>query len=163
MTAPKYTFALVIGMLLFSCTDEKSRTTVEDVTLEDIKGDSVPVPPPPAPGGIAVSAYLVYTDSTLSTFDVLNDSTVALWNTVIGAGDAAKPSERTKVVLAGNIANLQVVMYNGKRKVIDQKLPDIDGDMEFFLDNTGCAEVKISLRREGKQVYAGVVPYRCGE
>ncbi|MCE3283108.1 MAG: hypothetical protein K0Q66_1845 [Chitinophagaceae bacterium] len=154
----------MIWLLLFSCTGEKTEITVEDVSLEEVKGDSVPVPPPPIkPGGVSVSAYLVYKDSTLSTFDVLNDSTIALWNTVIGAGDAVKPSEKTKVVLAGELANLQVVMYNGKRKVIDQKLPDINGDMEFFLDNTGCDEVKISLSREGRQVYSGVVPYRCGE
>jgi hypothetical protein len=70
---------------------------VADVKLTEVKHDSIKEPPvPPAPTGLNVSAYLIYKDSTSSTFDVLNDKTIALWNTIIGAGDAGKPSERTK-------------------------------------------------------------------
>lgn len=69
-----------------------------------------------APEGIKVSAYLVYKNGTISTFDVLNTRAV-LWNTIIGGGDAENTSEQTKVVLAGRLDSLEMTIYNGKGKV----------------------------------------------
>jgi hypothetical protein len=40
---------------------------------------------------LKVSAYLIFDDRTISSFDVLNDKTIALWNTIIGAGMLRNP------------------------------------------------------------------------
>jgi hypothetical protein len=123
MTAYKNLFIFFIGLLLFSC-NGTTKVKVQDVILTDVKSHSIKNPPiPPAPIGLKVSAYLIYKDSTTSAFDVLNDKTIALWNTIIGAGDAERPSERTKLVLTGKLNSLNVTVYNGK-KVENQMLPN---------------------------------------
>lgn len=123
MTAFKNIYFLLFGLLFFSC-NGTTQVKVEDVKLTEIKSDKAKDPPiPPAPTGLKVSAFLIYKDSTTSTFDVLNDKTKALWNTIIGAGDAEKPSERTKIVLTGKLDGLKVTIYNGKRKVENKMLP----------------------------------------
>lgn len=137
---------------------------VQDVKSTDVKSDKTNDPPiPPEPTGVKVSAYLIYKDSTASTFDVLNDKTIALWNTIIGAGDAVKPSERTKIILTGKLDNLKVTIYNGKRQVESKQLPNFSGDFEFVINNTGCEEVKVSVTKLDKEVYKGTIPFRCGE
>lgn len=163
MTASKSIYILFVGLLFFSC-NGTTQVKVEDVKLTEVKDNKTKEPPiPPAPTGLKVSAYLIYKDSTTSTFDVLNDKTIALWNTIIGAGDAEKPSERTKIVLTGKLDNLKVTIYNGKRKVESKLLPNFSGDFEFIINNTGCEEVKVTVTKLDKQVYKGTIPFRCGE
>lgn len=163
MTAPKSIYILFVGLLFFSC-NGTTQVKVEDVKLTEVKDDKTKEPPiPPAPTGLKVSAYLIYKDSTISTFDVLNDKTIALWNTIIGAGDAEKPSDRTKIVLTGKLDNLKVTIYNGKRKVENKQLPNFSGDFEFIINNTGCEEVKVTVTKFEKQVYTGTIPFKCGE
>jgi hypothetical protein len=163
MTASKNILAFLVGLLFFSC-NGTTQVKVQDVKLTEVKSDKNQDPPiPPAPTGLKVSAYLIYKDSTTSTFDVLNDKTIALWNTIIGAGDAVKPSERTKIILTGKLDNLKVTIYNGKRKVESKQLPSFSGDFEFIINNTGCEEVKVTVTRFDKQVYKGAIPFRCGE
>ena len=117
MTATKYLYFLFFGLLLLSC-NGTTQVKVQDVKLTEVKNENSKEPLiPPAPTGLKVSAYLIYKDSTTSTFDVLNDKTKALWNTIIGAGDAEKPSERTKLILSGKLDSLKVTIYNGKKKV----------------------------------------------
>ena len=161
MTASKYIIAILVGQLLFSC-NGTTQVKVEDVKLTEVKNEPE-VPLPPVPTGLKVSAYLIFKDSTLSTFDVLNDKTIALWNTIIGAGDALKPSEKTRVRLTGKLDGLRVTIYNGKRKVINQKLPDFSGDYEFVINDTGCEEVKVVVTKLDKVVYQDKIPFRCGE
>ena len=161
MTASKYIFAILVGQLLFSC-NGTTQVKVEDVKLTEVKKEPE-VPLPPVPTGLKVSAYLIFKDSTISTFDVLNDKTIALWNTIIGAGDALKPSEKTRVRLTGKLDGLKVTIYNGKRKVINQKLPDFSGDYEFVINDTGCEEVKVVVTKLDKVVYQDKIPFRCGE
>ena len=164
MTASKKVYLLFIGVLLLSCTDEPGQVKVTDSKLKEVKSDSSSDPPiPHAPTGIKVAAYLVYADSTMSSFDVLNDKTIALWNTIIGEGDALKPSEKTKVVLTGKLDSLKVVIYNGKKKVINQQLPGFARDFESIIENTGCQEVKVIVTKHGKEVYQNNIPYECGE
>lgn len=163
MTASKSIYILFVGLLFFSC-NGTTQVKVEDVKLTEVKDNKTKEPPiPRAPTGLKVSAYLIYKDSTTSTFDVLNDKTIALWNTIIGAGDAEKPSERTKIVLTGKLDNLKVTIYNGKRKVESKLLPNFSGDFEFIINNTGCEEVKVTVTKLDKQVYKGTIPFRCGE
>ena len=163
MTATKYLYFLFFGLLLLSC-NGTTQVKVQDVKLTEVKNENSKEPLiPPAPTGLKVSAYLIYKDSTTSTFDVLNDKTKALWNTIIGAGDAEKPSERTKIVLTGKLDSLKVTIYNGKRKVENQKLPNFSGDYEFIINDTGCEEVKVIVTKLDKIVYQGKIPFKCGE
>jgi hypothetical protein len=163
MTASKTLYIFIVGLLFFSC-NGTTQIKVEDVKLTEVKDDKTKDPPiPQAPTGLKVSAFLIYKDSTTSTFDVLNDKTIALWNTIIGAGDAEKPSERTKIVLTGKLDNLKVTIYNGKRKVESKQLPNFSGDFEFIINNTGCEEVKVTVTKFDKQIYKGTIPFRCGE
>ncbi len=163
MTPSKNLFILIIELLLFSC-NETTQVKVQDVKLTEVKDDRTKEPLiPPAPTGLNVSAYLIYKDSTTSTFDVLNDKTIALWNTIIGAGDAGQPSERTKVKLTGKLDNLRVTIYNGKRNVENQNLPNFSGDYEFIINHTGCDQVKVIVTKFDKVVYKGTIPFKCGE
>ncbi len=163
MTASKYIYLLFVGFLFLSC-NGTTHVKVEDAKLTEVKSDQTKEPPiPPAPTGLKVSAYLIYKDSTTSTFDILNDNTIALWNTIIGAGDAVKPSERTKVVLTGKLDGLKVTIYNGKRKVENKKLPTFSGDYEFIINDTGCEKIKVVVTKLDKVVYQGIIPFKCGE
>jgi len=163
MTASKYIIAILVGQLLLSC-NGTTQVKVEDVKLAEVKSDTTKDPPiPTAPTGLKVSAFLIYKDSTTSTFDILNIKTKALWNTIIGAGDAEKPSERTKIVLTGKLDSLKVTIYNGKRKVENKKLPNFSGDFEFIINDTGCEEVKVIVTKLDKVVYKGTIPFKCGE
>ena len=161
MTASKYIITILVGHLLFSC-NGTTQVKVEDVKLREVKKETQ-VPLPPAPTGLKLSAYLIFKDSTISTFDVLNDKTIVLWNTIIGAGDALKPSEKTRIRLTGKLDGLRVTIYNGKRKVINQKLPNFSGDYEFVVNDTGCEEVKVVVTELGKVIYQDKIPFRCGE
>ena len=165
MTNSKYLYILLVGVLLCAC-NEPTEVKIKEVTITSIeqeKDEPPPPPPPPVPTGLTVSAHLIYTDSTISTFDVLNDRTIALWNTVIGAGDAEKPSEKVKIVLTGELDGLNVIIHNGKRKVENHKLPDFSGDYELIINDTGCEEVKVVVTKAGKIVYKGNIPFKCGE
>lgn len=163
MTAFKNIYFLLFGLLFFSC-NGPTQVKVEDVKLTEVKSNKTKDPPiPPAPTGLKVSAFLIYKDSTTSTFDILNDKTKALWNTIIGAGDAEKPSERTKIVFTGKLDSLKVTIYNGKRKVENKKLPNFSGDFEFIINDTGCEEVKVIVTKLDKVVYKGTIPFKCGE
>lgn len=163
MTASKHLYFLFFGLLLLSC-NSTTQVKVQDLKLTEVKNDNTKEPSiPPAPTGLKVSAYLIYKDSTTSTFDVLNDKTKALWNTIIGAGDAEKPSERTKIVLTGKLDSLKVTIYNGKRKIENRKLPNFSGDYEFIINDTGCEKVKVIVTKLDKIVYQGTIPFRCGE
>jgi len=161
MKASKYTIAILVGTLLFSCNGTE-QVKVQDVKLTEVRKEAE-VPLPPAPTGLKVSAYLIFKDSTISTFDVLNDKTISLWNTIIGAGDALKPSEKTRIRLTGQLDGLKVTIYNGKRKIINQKLPDFSGDFEFVINDTGCDEVKVVVTKLNKVVYQDKIPFMCGE
>lgn len=163
MTAYKNILPFFVGLLFFSC-NGATQDKVQDLKLTEVKSDKTQDPPvPPAPTELKVSAYLIYKDSTTSTFDVLNDRTIALWNTIIGAGDAVKPSERTKIIVTGKLDNLKVTIYNGKRNVESKQLPNFSGDFEFIINNTGCEEVKVIVTKLDKEVYKGAIPFKCGE
>ncbi|UAY51044.1 hypothetical protein [Ferruginibacter albus] len=161
MTFSKNTYLLFVAFLFLSYSGKAQvEIKVEDVKLTK-KSETFEYPPPPT--GLKVSAYLIYEDSTRSTFDVLNDTTVVLWNTIIGGGDAEKPSRRTQVTLFGNLDSLKVTIYNGKKRVVNQKLSNFGGFYDFIIDNTGCGEVKVLVTKFNKIVYQGRIPFHCGE
>jgi hypothetical protein len=65
--------------------------------------------------------------------------------------------------LTGRLESLKVTIYNGKRKVENQKLPNFSGDYEFIINDTGCEGVKVIVTKLDKTVYQGKIPFKCGE
>lgn len=161
MTQPNILRQLIIGLLFFGCSSG-TEVKVQKVQLTPVD-TNYEVPIPPAPTGLKVSAYLIYDDGSVSSFDVLNDKTKALWNTIIGAGDAEKPSTSTKIKLTGQLDGLRIKVFNGKRKVIDQNLPNFSGDHEFIIKNTGCSVVKVYVTKQDKMVFKSDIDFHCGE
>jgi len=152
---------ILFGTLLFSCSGKK-QVKFEDVKLTEVKKE-IKAPLLTTPTELKVSAYLIFTDNTFSTFDVLNDKTITLWNTIIGEGDALKDSNKTLIKLTGNFDGLKVTVYNGKKKVINQNLSNVNGKWEFEIHDTGCEKVKVIVTKLDKVVYQGTIPFTCGE
>ncbi len=108
-------------------------------------------------------AYLIYDDGTLSNFDVLNDKSVLLWNTIIGAGDALKPSKNTKFVIGGKADSFNIKIKNGNNLVVDRDVSRIDKEFSIVVDNTGCAKVYVNITRKGSIILNDSIPFYCGE
>ena len=161
MTNANFLRQLIIGLFLLGC-HSKPNVKVEEVKLNAADSNSHK-PIASAPAGLKVSAYLIYEDGSISTFDVLNDKTKALWNTIIGAGDAEKPSTSTKIILTGQFDSLRIKILNGKKKVLDQGLPNVSGDHEFIIKNTGCEIVKVYLTKNKKSVFENNIDFHCGD
>ena len=161
MTRPNILRQLIIGLLFLGC-NSKTEMKVQKVQLTPVdKNYDVPIPP--APPSLKVSAYLIYDDGSVSSFDALNDKTKALWNVIIGAGDAEKSSTSTKIKLTGQLDGLRIKIINGKKKVVDQNLPNFSGDHEFIIKNTGCEVVKIYVTKKDKLVFKNDIDFHCGE
>jgi hypothetical protein len=164
MTGSEISYKILIGLLLFAL-QSKSQIAIkiDSITLTDVKVGSKHVPPA-LPTELKVSAYLIFDDKSVSSFDVLNNKTIALWNTVVaGGGDVLKPSHQTKVVLSGRLDSLRVKILNGKRKVVDQVQQNFVGESEFIINNTGCEEVKVIVTKKDKIIYQNKIPFKCGE
>jgi hypothetical protein len=156
---------LIVCLAFLSCKNkgkDKIITKVEEVTLSD-PSEPPPPPPPSPPSGLKVTAHLVFDDSTLSTFDVLNDKTIALWNTIIGGGDVPKPSHNTKVNFFGDLDSLEIRIKNGRNLVVNKIIDRFRGEFEFFIPNTGCAEVYVKVSKRNKVLYNDTIPFHCGE
>ena len=152
--------------LFFAACNPKAEVKVEKIKMETVAtSNEVPVPPPPPPPieEFSVAAYLVYEDGSLSTFDVLNDKTKALWNAVIGGGDTEKPTNSTKVIMTGKLDSLKIKIFNGKQKVIDQKIPARKTTFEIVLKNTGCNTVKILVAKDKNNLLDNDIAFHCGE
>jgi hypothetical protein len=137
----------------FKNKNAKSEATVRTTKLIV---DSLPKP------GLNLSAFLIYNDGTLSTFDVLNNKTIALWNTVAGGGDALKPSEKIKIRLIGNMGSLNIRVKNGHQFAIDT-IVIARKHVDFIINNTGCQEVYISILKNARMIYNDTIPFHCGE
>jgi hypothetical protein len=160
-----YYMAFVISIqLIISCNDistnRKKEVRVKDSKLE--VQDSLRRLPLPS-SELKVDAYLIYNDGTTSSFDVLNDKSIALWNVIIGGGDAEKPSDKVKLVLTGSFDSLLVVVKNGQRIVLREKNVKFSGDMIYKINNTGCDEVVVNIQRNNVLKYNDTIPFRCGE
>jgi hypothetical protein len=109
---------------------------------------------------IEVSAYLVYDDGSISDFDVLNED-VVLWNTIIGEGDAEKPSNKVKIIVSGKGNNLRINIMNGEEIVIDKDI-SISNKTEFIISDTGCEQVTINIKNKNID-YRDNIDFQCGE
>ena len=112
---------------------------------------------------LKVAAYLVYEDGSLSNFDVLNNDTIALWNTIIGEGNAGKPSTSTKINLHGDLQDLHILIRNGEVKAIDSTISKPAKEINYVIKNTGCDEVYVRIRKKSKVLYNDTIPFQCGE
>ncbi|HVM86683.1 MAG TPA: hypothetical protein VMT76_00750 [Puia sp.] len=157
---------LFIGVLFFCC---KNKTTSKS-RVNNSKEDSVVKPLNASVinshysnSELRVSAYLIYNDGTLSTFDILNDKTIALWNVIAGGGDALKPSDSIKIDFNGDMDSLNIKVKNGRKLVIDTTTIHSEKGFNFIIRNTGCFEVFITVKRNKTVVYNDTIPFHCGE
>src|SRR5689334_23142425 len=131
------------AVLLFSCSDinvPENKRAGDSTVKKDDSNKSVL-----SKLNFNVSAYLIYNDGTLSSFDVLNDKSVALWNVISGGGDALRPSDDTKIKLNGDIDSLNIKIRNGVKLVIDTNFIHASQNFEFVIHNTGCNEVYVNI------------------
>ena len=149
------------GILLSACINSPE-VKIEKVGLEQVDTISE-VPIPNIPDELKVSAYLIYEDGSLSSFDLLDDNEEVLWNTIAGGGDAGKPSDNCKIRLTGKLDDLHVRISNGNKIVNDQRLPNFTGDFEFIIKNTGCDVVKVMISKDQKKIFEREIPFHCGE
>lgn len=160
---------LLLGVLLSLGCKDKSASSSKGMSINNANDSSVKpvhdslVRPSSSRSYLKVSAYLIYDDGTLSTFDVLNDKSIALWNVIGGEGDALKPSSSTKVSLDGNLDSLSVKIKNGRKLVIDTIVMHFEKHLEYVVRKTGCAEVNVNVTRNKKLVLNDTIPFRCGE
>jgi hypothetical protein len=154
----------IIALLFIIGCNGRTEVKVGEAKVTEIKDSTsrlVPASPPAT--NLKVSAYLIYNDGSISSFDVLNNKSIALWNTIIGGGDAIKPSTKVKLVLDGYVEDLLVTIKNGQRPLIKRTASNFVGQIYSIIKNTGCEEVSIKVFGRDKLLYSGVIPFHCGE
>lgn len=158
-------FVLII--LLFGCreskTNEKKITTGSERQKIIISKSDSNSDPSQMLDSFKIYAYLIYNDGTLSSFDILNDKSIALWNVIIGGGDAIKPSDSIKLSFLGNMNNLKIKIRNGDKVVNDSVILHSKKNREYIIKNTGCAEVYIDVFKNNRIIFRDTIPFHCGE
>jgi hypothetical protein len=131
---------------------------------------------------VGVEAFLYYRDKGTFSENIIDNSEFALWNVIIGAGDAKGNSEETlvKILVEGsgqgqsNADNLILeVTVSAEKSVILKKqfqlgLFDFNRKNSYpiLLYDTGCIELTITAKLIGKggsSKMVKVIPFRCGE
>jgi uncharacterized lipoprotein NlpE involved in copper resistance len=154
---------MIVTLLVTGC-NNRTEIKVVDAKISEVHDSTYNPPPPPIPqsSGLKVTAHLIFDDGSVSSFDVLNDKSIALWNTIIGAGDALKPSNSIKVNLTGALDGLKVRIKNGTKLVINTTIVS-NIDTEFIIKNTGCDKVTVNVSKNTKILYNDTIPFHCGE
>jgi len=161
MLGIKYLLIVFLLIIMSFKTSSQTLSKIDSITISDVKM----LPSKPLPLNtfqIKIAAYLVYDDSTVSSFDILNDRTITLWN-VIAGGDSSKSSHKTKVILSGRQDSTRITIFNGKNKIIDKLRSKFTGDTELIINNTGCEEVKILVSKNREIQYQKSIHFHCGE
>jgi hypothetical protein len=146
-------------VLFLGCKDN-AEVKMEAAQKNDVRDTIATASLPSA--ALKVTAHLIYKDGTLSAFDVLNDKSVGLWNTIIGAGDALQPSECTKLSLSGDPDSLHVKITNGHQFVVDTMVV-ANKEWQYIINNTGCDKVYVHITKSNRVVYNDTIPFHCGE
>jgi len=125
-----------------------------------------------------IRARLIYDDGTLSANIVDSTNVWTLWNTVIGEGDAKKPSHATMIEVPvedmphadPRPAVVQLFVAGGRYHPRDVPLVRFDSTgvqlARFRLDDTGCARLALKAQLRGSAVIDSVfedIPFACGE
>ena len=133
----------------------------------------------------AIHAHLYYQSTgEINSTDLLDGEVHALWNTIIGEGEARKPSAAILVLvdLTGPTflkcdGRLRLTATDGEKTLLDQTLLlgiwfNTGGKvvLPFLVCGTGCNELEITATLEDlpatmveTPVLKKVVPFECGE
>ncbi|HEX8692911.1 MAG TPA: hypothetical protein VF746_10855 [Longimicrobium sp.] len=128
----------------------------------------------------ALRAQLFYSDRGTFSRNIIGDSTIALWNTVIGEGTAGGPSNSTLVVVevAGEAGSyepgrrVELTATAGTktplRRVQELGVMSVRGRayVGYWLYGTGCEEIRLSARLLGQpqaSTRRATIPFECGE
>lgn len=153
-------FVFVVSIFVSACKG-KSIAKVSNAESGDTLATAArPVPPRPS---LKVTARLIYEDGSLSDFDILNDKSIALWNTIIGGGDAMKPSTSTKLSVSGGMDSLHLRIKDGRRMVLDTIFMLASDSFDYVIRNTGCEKLQVNIARDRKVIYNDTIPFYCGE
>ena len=112
--------------------------------------------------------------------NIIDNETLALWNTIIGAGDAKGISNQTFVVvkIIGNpkeyiSRNVRLTVMKDKKVFFKQtqEFAILDQNSKYYaaflLYDTGCGEItliaEISNNKIVESKLAKTIPFRCGE
>jgi len=161
-----FLFAMLSILLICSCNDaekQAGKASKGDTLKTKVNDSSLSAITPPAPPALKVVAHLIYEDGTISKVDVLNDKSVALWNVIIGGGDAEKHTDKVQLTSSGSLDSLSVLVKNGKKIALNEKNVALSGDKIYQLTNTGCEEVIVDIQRNKVVQYHDTIPFRCGE
>ncbi len=135
-------------------------------------------PPAASPEKIdRITAQLYYEYSGTLSENIAAPAEFALWNTIIGEGDAKEPADdvlvtvflRGKAELVG-FAPLKIVAKDAKGKVLGQRnaeptLADKDGKAAaaLMLYDVGCAGKVTITAMMGKSWKTSIIDFACGE
>ena len=129
----------------------------------------------------AIRAQLYYEETGAFSDDILERGELALWNTVIGEGDARHASNSTLVTVEVSGKNVAVGAVDVEIRALDAKgrvLAKSSSSVALyddrtklyaplFLQDTGCAAITISARLKGKGIktksVTRTIPFACGE
>jgi hypothetical protein len=109
---------------------------------------------------LKVSAYLVYEDATLSSFNLIQNDTISLYDIEHGGGSAEKPSTQAKIILKGKSSNTLVKIMAGTETVVNKRLT-IDSKAEILLSNIGCETITISVGDSPINSEFYSIPFKC--
>ena len=158
-------FIQLVTLFLFSCSDnalsdakERRTNAGADTAIKDGK-----IPDSSANDNLKISAHLIYDDGSFSSFDILNNKAVALWNVIGGEGDAEKPSHSSVIHFAGNLDGLTIRIRNGRKPVLDTLVLKSSKAFDYTVYDTGCEEVFVQVNKKQLSIYNDTIPFHCGE
>ena len=125
-------------------------------------------------------AHLFFSDRGTFSDDLLKRKDLALWNTIIGAGDAGGPSSATLLVVEvsgepGSYPNgrrVELAVRTARKEIFRRQLslgvlgPQGHAYVAFWLYDTGCESLTVSTALLGQVEptrRAAAIPFHCGE
>ena len=128
----------------------------------------------------AVRARLLNANTGVLTRDVLAEPRPALWNTIIGEGEAGGPASSVLVTveIAGEAGSwedgrrVELVARTDEREILrhaaELHVMSVQGRTYagFWLDGVGCEPVRLQARLTGQQrpsTRTAEIPFECGE
>ncbi|MEZ4400820.1 MAG: hypothetical protein R3B06_12420 [Kofleriaceae bacterium] len=156
-------------------------TTVTEVRAQPAAKPPAPAPAPATYQVAGIHAFLYFHGTGTFGSKDITDGTVALWNTIIGEGDAGEPASAVlvKVDLTGpSFANatgkLVVEAKVGRMRLarqtfavsdfFDEARPQIT--VPLILTGVGCTDVVVTATLSGKGIKSkrqATLPFSCGE
>lgn len=119
---------------------------------------------------LSAKANLIYSDESLSSFELFSTKGIDLYNSIIGEGSAEKPSEAVLLQLSAS--------KQGQGKVFKVLVEDITLNTTIFtssyilgentqsvgVGNVGCGRLRIRIKdQDGKLLFQDFINFYCGE